>query len=173
MTTFLIIHVITAVAGLALGAAVLSMPKGTPLHRRIGIAYFGAMLVTNLSIMPVSARVMPIIGTFGFFHILAVVSLITLMFGGLALAQWHKSRDPERMRAHQNHMAFSYLGLVMAAASEIIVNPNLGVSGVTTMSQFWTLLAIVNVVIYAGGSFVIISKLRRGDPLRFAEQRNG
>jgi uncharacterized membrane protein len=168
MNMFLIVHIITAIAGLGLGAAVLTMPKGTVLHRRIGVTYFVAMIVTNASIMPVTARVMPLGGTtFGFFHILALISLTSLCLGGLALIQWHKLRDPERMRAHQMHMAFSYLGLVMAAASEIIVNPRLGVSTIRNMGQFWTLLGLVNLILYAGGSYVIMSKLRRGDPLRY------
>jgi uncharacterized membrane protein len=173
MTIFLIIHIITAIVGLGLGAVVLSMSKGTKLHRRIGMAYFAAMFITNISIMPVTARVMPLGGTtFGIFHILALVSLASLMAGGLALIRWHKSRDPEHMRSHQMNMGFSYLGLIMAAASEIIVNPRLGVSSVTTASQFWTLLAIVNITLYAGGSVIIMSKLRRGDPLRFFARAN-
>lgn len=168
MNMFLIIHIITAVIGLGLGTAVLSMQKGTAQHRKIGVAYFVAMIVTNVSIMPVTARIMPLGGTmFGFFHILAVVSLMTLCFGGFALVRWHKSRNPAHMRTHQINMAFSYLGLVMAAASEIVVNPRLGVSSITTMTQFWTLLGIVNIILYAGGSYVIMSKLRSGDPLRF------
>jgi uncharacterized membrane protein len=171
MNMFLTVHIITAIAGLGLGAAILYMQKGTPLHRKIGMAYFAAMFITNACIMPVTARVMPIGGTtFGFFHILALVSLTSLCLGGLSLIQWHKTRAPERMRSHQMHMAFSYLGLVMAAASEILVNPNLGVPVVKNMTQFWIMLGLVNVILYAGGSFMIMSKLRRGDPLRYFDR---
>ncbi len=173
MNMFLIIHIITAVAGLGLGAAVLFMHKGTPRHRKVGMAYFAAMFITNASIMPVTARIMPLGGTsFGFFHVLALISLTSLSIGGIALIRWHKSRNPEYMRSHQMNMAFSYLGLVMAAASEIIVNPRLGISSISTMAQFWTLLGIVNIILYAAGSYVIMSKLRGGDPLRFIARQS-
>jgi uncharacterized membrane protein len=165
---FLLVHTIAATLALPVGAAMFLMRKGTSNHRRIGLAYFALMIVANFSIMPVTARIAPIAGTgFGIFHVLALLSLYSLTFGGLALRRWFRTRDPEAMRSHQMNMGFSYLGLVMAFASELLVNRNLGLSPVSNMTQFWTALAVVNIGLYVGGFWLIMKQLNRGDPLRF------
>ena len=54
----------------------------------------------------------------------------------------------------------------MEFASELLINPNLGLSPVATPQQFWTLMAVVNIGLYVGGSVLIFSKLGKGDPIR-------
>jgi uncharacterized membrane protein len=169
---FLMIHTIAATVALIVGGVLFLRSKGTFAHRRLGQAYVTLMLVANFSIMPVTARIAPIAGTgFGIFHILALVSLFSLIAGCLALWRWHGRRNPEALRAHQINMAFSYLGLVMAFASELIVNRNLGLSPVRTMAQFWILLGVVNIVLYVAGCWLILGRLQGGNPLRFSARR--
>ncbi len=164
---FLIVHIIAASAAVPLGAAILTMRKGTATHRLMGYGYFLAMLVCNLSIFPVEARLLPIADTrFGIFHIAALVSLGSLAFGAAGLVRWLRTGDVEAMRSHQINLGYSYLGLVMALASELLINPNLGLSPVATPQQFWTLMAVVNIGLYVGGSVLIFSKLGKGDPIR-------
>jgi uncharacterized membrane protein len=165
---FLLVHTIAATLALPVGAALFLMTKGTPRHRAVGFGYIALMLVANLSIMPVEARIAPIGGTgLGIFHILAFVSLASLSAGIYAMVRWLQTKNPESMRSHQINMAFSYLGLVMAFASELLVNRNLGLSPVNNWTQFWTLLAVVNIGLYVGGTIWIMRTLRTGDPLTY------
>jgi uncharacterized membrane protein len=165
---FLLVHTITATLALPVGAALFLMTKGTRRHRAVGFGYIALMLVANLSIMPVEARIAPIGGTgMGIFHILAFVSLASLSAGIYAMVRWLQTKNPESMRSHQINMAFSYLGLVMAFASELLVNRNLGLSPVNNWTQFWTLLAVVNIGLYVGGTIWIMRELRTGDPLTY------
>ncbi len=165
---FLIVHIAAVSFAVPMGAAIFLMRKGTLVHRRVGYAYFLLMLAVNLSILPVEARVLPIAGTgFGMFHLFAMLSLTSLALGALALRRWLITRAPEAMRSHQINLAYSYLGLMMALASELLVNPNLGISRVATAEQFWTLMAVVNGGLYGVGSMWIFRALGKGDPKRF------
>lgn len=165
---FLLVHIIAASAAVPLGAVILTMHKGTATHRAMGYGYFLAMIVANLSILPIEARVLPIADTrFGIFHILALVSLGSMTLGAVGLIRWRRTGNIEAMRSHQIYLGYSYLGLVMALVSELLVNPNLGFSSVATPQQFWTSMAVVNIVLYAVGSILIFKKLGKGDPKRF------
>jgi uncharacterized membrane protein len=165
---WLIVHIIAVTLAVPVGAAIFAMPKGTARHRTMGYAYFALMIVGNLSIMPVEARIMPFGESgFGIFHAIALLSLFSLTMGGLAMARWIKTRDPEALRSHQINLGFSYLGLIMALASEVLVNRNLGISTVSTPTQFWTMMAAVNIILYIGGSVLIFRAFKSGDPTRF------
>ncbi len=71
------VHLVLALVAIVAGAGVVGMKKGTGLHRLVGFVYaltmFGvlgsAMLIYNLT------------GDFGPFHVLALVSLVTIIFG--------------------------------------------------------------------------------------------
>jgi len=166
---FLLTHVITAMLSLLIGGILFLRPKGTGHHRQLGISYFVLMLVTNISVIFVTARVAPFGKTgFGVFHIFAAISLASLIRGGIALVRWHRSRNAAELQSHQINLAFSYLGLVMAFASETLVNRDLGMTWVSSWAEFWAAMAVINIVIYAGGAWLILSRLAKGDPMRFA-----
>jgi uncharacterized membrane protein len=69
-------HVVAAVSALVLGAAVLLLPKGTHTHRAIGTVYVLALVLVNVAALSLHRE-----GTFGVFHALAVVSLVTVAVG--------------------------------------------------------------------------------------------
>ena len=164
-----LVHFIAACYAIASGAAIFLMRKGTATHRAIGASYIIAMFVTVASVVPVKATVMPIMGTrFGFFHVFVVVGFISLTFGIRAILKWRSTRDPEWLRAHQIHLAYSYAGLLMAGFSQMATNPRwLVVSPFETMTQFWIAFAAVNALIYAIAVWQIQTRLAKGDPMRW------
>jgi uncharacterized membrane protein len=96
-----------------LGFCVLILQKGTMLHRRIGVAYWLAMLGLNATAL----AIYDLFGQWGPFHSLAVVSLLSLAAGGAAV--WARRPRGGWMRLHATCMAWSFAGVLAAFFSEI------------------------------------------------------
>ena len=168
LSPLLWIHLLTAGLAIVAGAAISLMRKWTRRHRMIGITYITAMIVTIISVIPVRATVMPFFGSrFGFFHIFVVIGAISMTFGIDRLLKWRATREPEMLRAHQIHLAYSYAGLLMAGFSQIASNPGWGLVEIVSMTQFWTIFAAVNIAIYAIAMWLIQTRLATGDPMRW------
>lgn len=112
-----LIHISLGFSSLVLGSAVLVMPKGTKAHRLLGRFYFISMLGLNLS----SFGIYSLFNAWGFFHWMAVASLIPLVAGFIAIKM-------RRLRAHFYFMCWSYIGLLCATISEIFVHVPIAVS---------------------------------------------
>jgi uncharacterized membrane protein len=108
---FGLVHGVFGLASVALGLAVVLLPKGTRVHRRLGFAYALAMLALNVTAL----FIYDLFGRFGPFHWLALLSLATLA-GGMIPA-W--LRRPGWLDVHARFMAWSYAGVVAAFAAEI------------------------------------------------------
>src|SRR5260221_7010873 len=102
-----------AIAALAFGAIVLGAPKGAPLHRTMGAGYVAAMVILNVS----SLAIYRLTGHFEPFHALALFSLATVVRGIVPALR----RRPGWLMAHYWSMAWSYLALLAAACSEVVV----------------------------------------------------
>lgn len=112
---FATVHVGACAAALMLGAAVAAAPKGTAWHRRAGRAFMASMLVLNLSALGLYR----LSGAFNGFHALALFSL-----AGLAAGWWcarRARRSALHRELHGRFMLWSYVGLLAAAASELVV----------------------------------------------------
>ena len=118
MTTLGAAHVTAALAALVFGAVVLLARKGTHSHRVMGAAFVAAMLVTNLTAL----GIFQLTGTFGPFHALALASLAILVRGVAAVLR----RRPGWLGRHYHSMAWSYIGLLAAAAAEVIARAPFG-----------------------------------------------
>lgn len=105
-------HVAAALAALVLGAAVVLRPKGVGAHRWLGIAYALALVVVDIAALSVHRE-----ATFGPFHVLAVISLLTLACGVTPLALG--SRTPTALATHAHCMTWSYAGLLAAGAGQL------------------------------------------------------
>jgi uncharacterized protein (DUF2141 family)/uncharacterized membrane protein len=105
-------HAAFGLAALALGLGVVLLPKGTALHRRIGLLYAATMLVLNATAL----AIYDLFGGFGVFHWLALVSLGTLAAGVLPV--WLR-RPRDWLELHARFMSWSYAGLVAAFFAEI------------------------------------------------------
>ncbi len=168
LSPLIIVHLVAVVIAIASGAAMFLLPKGTRFHRVNGVSYIISMFIAVLSVIPVPAKVMPIMGTrFGFFHVFVLVGIVSLLVGIAALRRWHKGRKPDDLRAHQIHFSYSYAGLLMAGFSQIATNPLWGLVEGGGNAQFWITFASVNAAIYAVASFFVYKKLLKGDPMRY------
>lgn len=149
------IHFLASLVALPLGLTQLLAAKGTPVHRRLGRFYVPIMLIALVTAL---ASFQP--GTpFLFFYILALVGLGSLGSGMLNLRRWLKGGNPAHLRGHKIDMAFSWLGLFMAAVSQVLVNPRFGIADFTTGWTYWGIFALINILIYAAGSWWIFHRL--------------
>jgi len=105
------IHVGLALAALASGAVILGAPQGTLLHKRLGYVYVAAMLGLNGSAFLMHR----LLGTFGPFHVLALVSLGTLFMAVMPLFTRHRGW----LLHHYAWVCWSYVGLVAALVAEV------------------------------------------------------
>lgn len=135
------VHLVLALAAIVAGAGVVGMKKGTGVHRLVGFVYastmFGvlgsAMLIYNLT------------GDFGPFHVLALVSLVTIISGVVPVLL----RRPRGgwIELHAYFMSWSYVGLLAAAASETLTR-------VPETPFWWGVVAASTVVVSVGAWFI-------------------
>jgi len=136
-------HVAASLAALAFGALVLFLPKGTQFHRAMGTAYAVAMVALNIAALAIYRMT----GRFGPFHALALLSLATIVVGIFAITQGRVGR-------HYQMMTFSYLGLLSAAATQMLVNlPVFSGRGMT--------VGIASAVAFTALGAIILPRLQR------------
>lgn len=99
----LFIHVGTVIPALFLGAPVLLMKKGTPLHKMLGRIWATLMIITSIS----SFWLHGLTGGIGPIHIFSVVTLVSIPYA------IYCARKGE-IAAHQRAMTGPYIGLVVA-----------------------------------------------------------
>lgn len=160
LTPLLWAHFVAALLALALGTVQLFAPKGTPGHARAGRLYALAMLFVNVGALATYRMT----GTVNIFHILAIVSLGSLLHGLWSIRRYARTGDPGRLRAHRMDMAYSYLGLVMAGVSQFIVNPRFGLDWIAGPRDYWLVMAGLNAVMYGLGSWWILATVGRRAP---------
>jgi uncharacterized membrane protein len=102
----IVIHAACATAALIIGAAVLLLRKGTPLHMALGRVWAALMMaLAALSFWITGLNP----GHFSAIHILSVVTLTTIPY-----AIWRRRMGD--IRAHAIAMVANYCGLVIAGA---------------------------------------------------------
>lgn len=107
------LHIVCSIAALAIGALVILNPKGTPRHRVFGYIYIASLFGVNVSALSVYQQ--SVDG--GPFHVLAVVSLMTLVAAVVPVlikrpvASW--------LRLHAYFINWSYVGLVGAGIGQL------------------------------------------------------
>ena len=109
------VHFISAIVALIFGAIVLSKPKGTAKHRRLGYIYFASMLALNLSAIPITNMT----GSIGLFHLFVVISLPTTL-AALYFPLFGRGNPNWKMH-HFTYMFWSYVGLIAAFIAEGLV----------------------------------------------------
>ncbi|MBL7941980.1 MAG: DUF2306 domain-containing protein [Flavobacteriales bacterium] len=137
-------HLITALIAMVAGAFVLATRKGTRLHKRAGYLYAAMMVLVCGS----AFGIYRLTGSFGIFHILAIVGFVTLACGLIPMFMTNLRR--EQKAVHVWFMYYSVLGLYAAFASELIVRiPD---------KPFYTMVGIATGTIFAVGTVFIIRK---------------
>ena len=134
-----LVHVLTALAALIFGAAVIFSRKGTQRHRRIGRGY----LISMLSMNGTALAIFELSGQFGPFHWLALVSLVSVLAG----YQPTRHKSPKWRYPHAYFMVGSYIGLTAGAAAEVV-------SRIPSWS-FWPSVIISSVVVIVAGTLMM------------------
>lgn len=155
----LLAHFIAACLALPLGLYQLTATQGTPAHALAGRIYVPTMLVSNLTALATFSLTDP--RFFGFlpFYILALVSLWSLFAGMRSLRRWLRDRQPDDLKQHKINMAYSWLGLMMAGVSQMLTNQRFGLAEGFEPVTFWTSVVLINVALYAIGSWWIFRRL--------------
>lgn len=135
-----LIHVLTAMAAMVVGTLVLLIKKGTRIHRLFGYLYFYLMLTLNGT----AFMLYGLFGTFGPFHVAALVSLATLLAGFIPVIR----RKPSNkwLIQHFTFMYFSIVGLYAAFASETLTR--------IPKTPFFTMVFIASFLITLAGVFL-------------------
>jgi uncharacterized membrane protein len=138
-------HLAFALSAIAAGGAVVALPKGTPLHRRIGWVYVSCMVGLNATAL----MIYRLYGGFGPFHVAALLSLATIVAGTFAMLL----RRPKRnwLDHHAYWMSWSYVGLLAAAASEVTTR--------VPDTPFWWMVFAATFVVIGAGMWVINSRV--------------
>jgi uncharacterized membrane protein len=160
LTPMLWLHFIAVNIALGFGVSQLVAPKGGANHRRAGWLYVVAMLLSNFGALN-SYRL-----GINAFHVFAIVSLVSLFFGLRAMRRWRATGAPEWLRKHRINMGYSYLGLVMAGVSQFATNPRFGLAPEMAPWAFWGSFAVINLITYAIGSWLIFRNAGPANPVR-------
>jgi uncharacterized membrane protein len=113
MQTLGSIHFALATVALILGAVSLSQTKGGLRHRVLGRLYSAALLLVNVSALSIYRDS----SGMGPFHILAMISLVTLA-AGLVPAVLRRPTD-SWLELHAFFMCWSYVGLAAAGVAQL------------------------------------------------------
>ena len=145
-------HFTAAMAALVLGTMVIGAVKGTPFHCMLGAGYVAAMVIVNLSALAIYR----LTGHVEAFHVLALLNL-ALLARGIAAAL---IRRPGWLVVHSYFMAWSYVSLLAATGSEIVIRlgGKLGLIGGP-----WQIIAagVAVAVLATVLGFVLLPRLRR------------
>ena len=106
-----LLHISLGFSSLISGLFILFSQKGNYKHKLIGRVYFLSMLGLNLT----AFGIYKLFDGWGFFHWMAVASLIPLIAGYVAIRY-------KNINAHYYFMCWSYIGLLCATISEIFVH---------------------------------------------------
>ena len=143
------IHTVLAAGGIVVGLIQLLRPKGGSIHRALGYAFVYAMLIADGTAL----LVFQFTGRFNILHVGAVANLVCII---LAVVPVLRSPRPSNWKnQHYYWMSWSYVGLLAAAATELVVRT----SHLATRGQAWTVTAAVSVIVTVIG-YVIINRYR-------------
>lgn len=140
-------HLVCAAAAIFFGAGIIVTPKGTPRHRQMGRIYGLSMLGLNVTAL----LIYRLSGTFGPFHVAALLSLLTVIAGVVAVV----TRRPRAtwLTLHANFMSWSYVGLLAAAAAEAATR--------IPAAPFWGMVAVASLAVFAVGGFLVVTRIPR------------
>jgi len=142
------IHFLASCLALITGTYILLATKGTQLHKKVGYAYVGSMVVLLIT----AFMIYRLFGGFGIFHVAAVVSTITLATGMIPVI---RKTNKNWVILHFAWMYWSVMGLYAAFASEMITR--------LLPVQFFSMVGLATGGIMTMGAIMWIRKKKIGD----------
>lgn len=110
----ILIHLVTALAALLLGAMLLFLKKGSTAHRLAGRIWVAAMVVTALVSFGIQRS-----GHWSVIHLLSVLTLVVLFLAIRAVLRGN-------VRSHERYMRGAYAGLATAGLFTLLPGRLLG-----------------------------------------------
>ncbi len=139
------VHVVFAIVALIIGAAVAFRPKDDRRHRLLGYFYAISLFSVNVSALSVYEEAVGM----GPFHILAVISLVTLISGFIpAFLRRPVSRW---LILHAYFMSWSYVGLVAAGVAQIAT--------MSTNLPAWFAVGLPSILVVIIGGLLIHTRI--------------
>ncbi|WPP48166.1 DUF2306 domain-containing protein [Catalinimonas niigatensis] len=130
------IHLQAALIALTSGTLVLWMRKGTRKHTQVGYLYTASMLIVFIT----SFLIYRLWGSFGIFHIAAIIGFLTLMGGMVPVIL--KKPIGKWIGLHYSFMYWSVIGLYAAFVSETLTRiPDTPFYGMLGISTFGVMIA--------------------------------
>lgn len=111
------VHVAAALLAVCLGAAILSLPKGTSRHKAMGRIWVAAMAVVAVGSFWLEGIAEG--GGFSAIHILSVATVISLIYAVVSVRRG-------RVRAHRTAMTMTFVGLAVAGVFTLMPGRMLG-----------------------------------------------
>jgi uncharacterized membrane protein len=143
------IHTALALLCIVVGAVQLLRPKRGAGHRARGYAYVYAILIADGAAM----LLYRFTGAFNIFHVGALVNFVSVI---VAIVPVLRTPRPAGWKYwHYYFIAWSYVGLIAAASTEIIVR----LSHPATRGMAWSLTAFVTALVTTIG-YVLIQRYR-------------
>jgi len=143
------LHTVLAMFCIATGLIQFPRPKGGPVHRARGYAFVYGMLVADGAAM----LVYQFTGQFNIFHAGAMVNFILVV---LAIVPLLRSPRPANWKLHHySFIAWSYVGLIAAAVTEVVVRAG----HPATREWSWAVTAAITVLVTAVG-YVLVDRYR-------------
>lgn len=145
-----IVHLIFAIAALAFGTLVLARRKGTAAHKKAGYFYAVAMLGLNIS----AFMIYTLFDSFGIFHWMAVVSILTLAAG---LIPMFIKKPANYVSMHFGFMYWSVIGLYGAFTAETLVRiPDVVIESGIPNSTFYNMTGVAVAITMGLGAYYSI-----------------
>lgn len=146
------IHLFFAILALVLGTMVLFKTKGTVTHKRIGYFYVFAMVGVNVTAL----MIYRLFGSFGIFHYMAIISLLTIIAGMLPVLL---KKPTSYISLHFNFMYWSVIGLYAAFMAETLVRfPDVVIESGVPNHVFYNMTGIASGITIALGFFFSFRK---------------
>jgi len=129
-----LIHLIASGLALVAGTLVLSLTKGTQLHKRIGYTYVASMTILLIT----AFMIYRLFGTWGVFHWTALISTLTLICGLVPILTSRPTNN--YVSLHFSFMYWSVIGLYGAFAAETLVRmPKIVIESGISNSVFYNM----------------------------------
>lgn len=134
-------HTILGVIALVSGAFNLATVKGTKRHRLVGWIYAGSMGALILT----SFAIFDLFGGFGPFHIMSIISGVTIALAIYFPLQRHKYKN--WLEHHYMWITWSYVGLVMATGSHLFEYGPPGWSSSARAILYWGMPCLIGAIL--------------------------
>ena len=159
MSSFGMVHLITSFMAIGAGGWVMVIPKGTRWHRTLGHVYAMSMV----GVVASALVIYDMTGSFGPFHVAAVIAAVTLFFGLYTVL----ARRPKKewITAHAIWMSWSYIGLIAALVAETATRFVMPVlepyfeTNTQAWTVFWLCVGVASFAVFAVGWWLVKNRL--------------